>query len=371
MGFITATYQVLEDTIDLSQLKKLAEKVAIGQTLGTDRPDILSTLSNFVGQVNGLEIISKNIGQFKISYPTPQVINGDLGMLLCTVFGKISMLGNLSLVDLEIDEESSQLFAGPNFGIQGTRNLLDKKEGEAFLMSIFKPCVGLEPKQLAEMMATQHGVDFVMDDELLADQNIDSAKARLEACLNASQKIETDTGHKILYALQLTGPANKILERAQQLKAQGAQAFLFAYWCYGLPLLSALAQEIQLPILGHPAMAGAFYGKISNHLLFGLLPRLAGADLVLSPSPLGNIKLEKAEALKTQKALIQKMGNIKPSLITPSAGVKPEMVNELISIYGKNVVINAGTGVYDDPLGPEIAIKKYHAGFVNQTVGVA
>lgn len=366
MAFVVATYRYHSPDNNLTEasVQKLAEKIAVGQTLGTNQPEVLARLKDCVGHVVSVHVESPSVAMFKVAFPTPQVIPADLAMLLSIAFGKVSMLGNLQLLDLGLPDELANQFAGPRFGAEGLRRKLNHHD-KPFLMSIFKPCVGLSAIELAGMLEEQAegGCHLVMDDELLADANLDTALRRVEACRAAVDRVAEKTGHRLLYAPHLTGPAHELIPRARKLVQAGAEAFLFSYWCYGLPLLASIASddEIAVPLLGHPALAGAFYGALAQPLLFGLLPRLAGCDLVLSPSPEGNIRLEKTVVSEMCHQLRKPFGSIKPALPVPSAGIASHMVANLMATYGNDVVINAGTGIYDHVDGPKAAIHEFLA----------
>ena len=361
---LIATYELTQAGIQLDSAKALAEKIALGQTLGTSIPAIVEKLHDYAGQVIDVQLCGNNTTILKIGFPVPEVIHGDIAMLLSITFGKISMLGNLKLLDLDLPEVLLPKLPGPGFGVDGLRKLTGEKK-HPMLMSIFKPCVGLKPGELAAMLeqAALGGCHFLMDDELLSDEKTDSLLKRLEACLDAIEKVKKQTDHKLIYAPHLTGPAHKLNKRAEKLYKHGAQAILFSYLCYGFPLLESLRnnEEILLPILGHPAMAGAFYGKISKQLLFGLLPRIAGCDMVLSPSPYGNVCISENSAREVTHKLTMPLMNIKPTLPTPSAGIQSVMVPDLIKVYGQDCVINAGTGIFDHASGAKSACQEFLA----------
>lgn len=112
-------------------------------------------------------------------------------------------------------------------------------------------------------------------------------------------EVHETTGHRTLYAVNLSGKTFELLDKAEQAAEAGADALLFNVHTYGLDVLQALSEHdrIKLPIMAHPAYSGAlasssFYG-IGYPLLLGKLVRLSGADLSLFPSPYGNVALEK------------------------------------------------------------------------------
>jgi 2,3-diketo-5-methylthiopentyl-1-phosphate enolase len=107
--------------------------------------------------------------------------------------------------------------------------------------------------------------------------------------------------------------------------------------------------------MAHPAVSGAltpseFYG-FESALLLGKMLRLAGADLVLFPSPYGSVALPKEKALGIASELTRDWEGVKKAFPVPSAGIHPGMVPSLIRDFGVDSVINAGGGVHGHPGG--------------------
>jgi len=363
MEGLTATYQLTLPS-DHIGLQKLAQQIAIGQTIGTSKASEVEALRPYMAEVVSVEQPDSATALVKIAFPL-DTVKCDLGTLLAVVFGKISMGGAIRLVDLEYAPALIERYQGPAFGIEGVRQLTGINKGP-LLMSIFKPCMGVPVNTLGEMFYNQAigGVNLVKDDEVLSDPNFESARRRLASCLKAQDRAKQETGRPTLYALNLTGPAEEILDRARILVKDGATALLFNYICYGFPLLNALRQdsEISVPLVAHPALAGAFYGSplhgISPNVLFGALPRLAGADLVLFPSPYGSVSLPLSDTQAISYALTRP-SKLKPAFPVPSAGIQARMVSDIVSDFGDDVVVNAGTGIYDHADGASAGVHAF------------
>ena len=43
----------------------------------------------------------------------------------------------------------------------------------------------------------------------------------------------------------------------------------------------------------------------------------------------------------------------------PSAGIRPGIVPQVLRDYGRNVILNAGTGIMDHPLGPASGVRAF------------
>ncbi len=347
---ITAVYTVKKDERDI---KKFAQAIAIGQTTGTWNElsgNLRLQVSKHVAEVLSIEE-SEFTSIIKIAFPIEN-FGSDLGALLTAIYGKISLAPKIKLEDIEFSQKYLQMFKGPKYGISGIRELVGK-DRSPLLMSIFKPCLGLSPGELGTMFYSQAeaGFDLVKDDEILYNSDFNLTLKRLEACLQAKEKANART----IYAINLTGEVTEILNHAIQLEKNGANCILFNYVSYGLPLLAALRKTISIPIMAHPAFAGAMCmssnSGLSEKLLLGSLPRIAGADFVLFPSPYGSLAWDKDVTKDIQDKLTRSLSNIKSSWPVPSAGVKTSMIKEMVLDFGEDIVINAGTAVWEHKNG--------------------
>ncbi|MEW9670668.1 2,3-diketo-5-methylthiopentyl-1-phosphate enolase [Ammoniphilus sp. 3BR4] len=357
MSYITVSYLT-----EAKSLEKKAEAIAVGMTVGswTDLPAAKQEkLQKHLGRSAGATVLEKTEeglerGVIKVQYP---VVNFtyDLPSLLTNVFGKLSMDGKIKLLDIDFPEEFTKEFSGPKFGIAGVRERLNVCDRPLF-MSIFKSCIGLPLEELVEQFRLQveGGVDLVKDDEIFfADEHAPFLE-RIRAC----KEVIEASGRQVLYAANLTGPVTGLIERAKRAVDNGANCLLLNVLPYGLDILTQLSRDpdIQVPIMAHPAMAGALYQSshygISAPLLLGKLMRLAGADIVLFPSPYGSVALPKQEALDIAQHLAEELPGIRPAFPVPSAGIHPGMVPLLYKDFGLDHMVNAGGGIHGHPAGP-------------------
>ncbi len=286
------------------------------------------------------------------------IYSRDLPALLVTVFGKLSMDGKIRLLDLDFSSNFTSAFPGPKFGITGIRKLIGVEQ-RPLLMSIFKSVIGHDLPNLREQFYLQAlgGVDLIKDDEILFENPLTPIEKRVEACMAAARQAQAETGQKLLYAVNLTGSTSKLADNAKRAIAAGANALLFNVLAYGYDALHELSSDpaISVPIAAHPALAGAFYPSphygIAAPLLLGKLMRLAGADLVLFPSPYGSVVMPKEENLAVQAALIDSALPMKASFPVPSAGIHPGLVPLILRDFGQDVVVNAGGGIHGHPQG--------------------
>ncbi|WP_110111646.1 2,3-diketo-5-methylthiopentyl-1-phosphate enolase [Bacillus sp. CGMCC 1.16541] len=369
MSEVIASYLIHDNNSDFH---KKAEGIALGLTVGswTNLPLLeQEQLKKHKGRVVSVsplqpcdrvnQYLNNEVNQaiIKIAYPTAN-FSLDLPAILTTVFGKLSLDGKIKLIDLEFSKELLQSFPGPRFGIEGIRKKLDVFN-RPLVMSIFKGVIGKDLAYLTEQLKQQAlgGVDLVKDDEILFENDLTPFEKRITHGKSILKEVYETTGHRALYAVNVSGRTFDLKDKAKRAQELGADALLFNVFAYGLDVLQALREddEIALPIMAHPAVSGAltpseFYG-FSNSLLLGKLLRIAGADLSLFPSPYGSVALPFEEAISIANELVEPNHYVKKAFPVPSAGIHPGMVPLLIKDFGIDSVINAGGGVHGHPDG--------------------
>jgi 2,3-diketo-5-methylthiopentyl-1-phosphate enolase len=378
-AYCLATYRSFDEKADFH---KKATGIAVGLTVGswTELPEAQKAqMEKHLGKVISVEVHEPAAGEgpseryadIQIAYPDVN-FSRDIPALLVTVFGKLSMDGQIKLIDLSFSSDFLAGFTGPKFGMQGVRDLLGVHD-RPLLMSIFKSVVGYELPALREQFYLQAagGVDLIKDDEILFENPLTPLEKRIEVCLEAAAQAHKETGQKLLYAVNLTGPTFKLAEQAKKAIRAGANALLFNVLAYGFDVLHALSSdpEINIPIMAHPAMAGATYPSphygISASVLLGKLMRIAGADLVLFPSPYGSVVMPREENLAIKHTLLTNdlrkdyaygasadaALQLSASFPVPSAGIHPGLVPLILRDFGTDVIVNAGGGIHGHPLG--------------------
>ncbi|MBT2571032.1 2,3-diketo-5-methylthiopentyl-1-phosphate enolase [Planococcus sp. ISL-110] len=365
MSVLTATYQVYGKP---GSFEKKAEGIALGLTIGswTDLPLLeQEQLKHHKGNVISIKEFVEDShplkpdlikAELEIAYPSVN-FSADLPAILTTVFGKLSLDGEVKLLDLDFSHELLSHFPGPRFGIEEIRNTLGVS-GRPLLMSIFKGVIGRDMDFLSAQLREQAlgGVDLVKDDEILFDNPLTPFESRIITGKRVLDRVYEETGHRTLYAVNLSGRTSELRGKARKARELGADALLFNVHAYGLDVLQELAEddEVGLPLMAHPAFSGAFtssafYG-LATPLALGKLIRYAGADFSLFPSPYGSVALEKTAALELGKELTRD-SPLKRSFPVPSAGIHPGLVPLLLADYEIDSVINAGGGVHGHPAG--------------------
>jgi 2,3-diketo-5-methylthiopentyl-1-phosphate enolase len=288
----------------------------------------------------------------QIAYPSHN-IGGQIPLLLATVYGECASLGDLKLLDLHLPEAFVGAFKGPKFGLEGIRELVGATD-RPLLITMMKPAIGLTPKESAEVFyqAAIGGSDGVKDDELLVSQPWSHFLDRVREHERAAHAAFEETGHRSLYFVNITDRPDRLVQNAYRAIEAGASALMVDFVTVGTSALAMLADDpaIAVPIMGHLAFAGAIYGSprsgVSSHLVLGKLPRLAGADIIVYPSPYGTLQYSRSKHLRLAQTMTDPLYAIRRTVPAPGGGLHAGMVPRLFADLGVDFALGAGGAVH-------------------------
>jgi len=192
------------------------------------------------------------------------------------------------------------------------------------------------------------GFDLIKDDHSLANQPWATWKERVTLVARAVSEANEVTGGKSVYAPSLNLPFDQIVEAAHTAKDLGAGALLVLPGITGFDSMRLLAADdsLALPIQGHPAMLGSLvtskFEGISHGIALGTLMRLAGADISIFPNVGGRFSFTKDQCLEITDKSREKLGSLKPMLVSPAGGMTLERIPGMIEMYGKDSALLIG-----------------------------
>jgi ribulose-bisphosphate carboxylase large chain len=209
----------------------------------------------------------------------------SLPNLLAAVAGnlfEIKELAAIRLVDLELPSAFAERYAGPQFGVEGTRRLMGRPTG-AMIGTIIKPSIGLSPEDLAIVVGelAEAGIDFIKDDELQGNGPAAPLEARVKAVMPVLERYADRTGRKPMYAFNITDDIGRLEANHDLVVAHGGTCVMACINMVGLAGLEFLRNHAEVPIHGHRAMLGATARSEQIGIAFRAwqkLARLSGAD---------------------------------------------------------------------------------------------
>lgn len=310
-------------------------------------PDTLAATGNAEARTWSIEI----------AYPTRNM--GDqIPLLLANVYGECASWRGLKLTDLQLPQPFVSGFHGPKLGMDGIRKLVDAQD-RPLLITIMKPSIGLSAKESAAVFyqAAIGGSDAVKDDEKLVSQPHSHFLDRVREHGAAARAAYEETGHRTLYFVNITDRPDRLVANALAAVEAGASALMVDFLTVGISALSMLADDpaISVPIMGHLAFAGALYNSpwsgLSSHLVLGMLPRLAGADVVVYPSHLGTLPFSRAHALRLTGTLTDPFHQLRRTVPMAGGGLHAALVPQLVTDLGIDWAFGAGGAVHGHPMG--------------------
>ncbi|MEM3412307.1 MAG: type III ribulose-bisphosphate carboxylase [archaeon] len=307
----------------------------------------------------------------KIAYPVALFEPGNMPQIFSSVCGNIfgmKEIENLRIEDICWPDKIIKSFPGPFFGISGVRKITKVKD-RPLCGTIIKPKLGLNEKEHAKVAyeAWVGGIDIVKDDENLSSLSFNKFEKRLEETLKLKWKAEKETGEKKIYLANVTAETKEMIRRANLVKSLGGEAIMVDVVTVGWAGVQSLRNEnLKLILHGHRAMHAALTRNkrhgISMHVIAEAC-RLIGIDQLHIGTGVGKMEGSKEEIIsiceKIEKKVTSEHGNIfgqnwgkiKPMLAVCSGGLHPLHVPELVKMFGKDIIIQAGGGVHGHPDG--------------------
>jgi ribulose-bisphosphate carboxylase large chain len=310
-----------------------------------------------VGRIEALQAAGPGRYDAAISYAV-ECAAGELTQLLNVVFGNTAMQPGIRVQRLDLPASLMQALPGPRFGRAGIRALLGVA-GRPLLGSALKP-MGLDAAGLAGLayQMALGGIDIIKEDHGLTDQPFAPFAERVPRCAEAVARANRQTGYRCLYAPNVTAPADQIVPRARQAKAWGAGGVMLAPGLAGWDALRLLAGDdaLALPILSHPAWLGSYaitpeHG-VAHRVLYGQLPRLAGADATIFVNYGGRFSFSQDDCRAIVQATGQALDPLAPILPIPAGGMTLDRLPEMAAFYGREAVFLIAGGLYGH--GPDL-----------------
>lgn len=313
-----------------------------------------------------------------IAFPVANV-GANLSSLLATVAGNLYELGEvtgLRLLDLDLTPEYAAQFAGPAFGIPGTRRLAGV-QGRPLIGTIVKPSIGLTPAQTAELVDSlcAAGIDFIKDDELMADPPYAPFDDRLQAVMPVVQRHADRLGRMPMYAINISGSMDEMLRRHDAVLAAGGTCVMVSINWVGFAAVEHLRRHAQLPIHGHRNGWGAF----TRHAALGFsfeayqkLWRLAGIDHLHVNGLRSKFWEPDESVIASARSCLAPWAGVRELMPVSSSGQWAGQAPELYAALGSVDLMHlAGGGIIGHPDGIAAGMASMREGWEAAVAGVS
>ena len=301
-----------------------------------------------------------------LSWPLDN-IGPSLPNLITTIAGNLFELQPLSgirLLDLRLPTAFAERYAGPKFGMQGTRAFAGVPE-RPLIGTIIKPSVGLSADATGALVADlcAGGIDFIKDDELQADGPACPFEDRVKSTMRAVNAAADKTGKKAMVAFNLTGEIDEMRRRHDLVLDYGGTCVMVNLTGVGMSGMIDIGRHTEMPIHAHRAG----WGALTRDPLLGWsypawskLWRLAGADH-MHVNGFDNKFTESNESVAASVASLKDplFGN-SPMCAVPvfSSGQTVRQAAATLNAAGSpDVLVTAGGGIIAHPDGVTEGVK--------------
>ena len=330
-----------------NEVDRLSRKIAIEQSVETPESLITSEIeAKYLARLEQVVCINESSNLYKITLAYPeQIISQQYNQLLNFAFGNVSMYPDVKLVDIKLSDQLLGNFSGPNYGVEGIREMLGVY-GRPLLATALKPR-GYTDEQFAQLAYgfALGGGDIIKDDQNLVG-SFDEFKSRVTQCLAAIDKAQQKTGKTCLYFPFISARFEEIEKYFIWVKSQGIKGVLLAPLILGLDTARGLANKYDLIYMAHPSFTGSYCVPatqgMSYQLLYGYLYRLAGVDISVYPNTGGRFEFSEQDCKNIAYELRKPLSNIKAALPCPAGGMQYADLKTMCEWYQQDSVFLLG-----------------------------
>lgn len=289
----------------------------------------------------------------------------NLPTLISTVQGnlyELSQFSGLRLLDLTFPRSFAKDFGGPQFGVTGTRRLSGVEE-QPLIGTIIKPSIGLSPQDTAALVQTlvEAGIDFIKDDELMANPPHSPFDTRAEAVLRVVNDHAERTGKRVMVALNITDELDAMHRHYDRIEQLGGICAMISINSVGYVATKSICDRGQLAIHGHRNG----WGMLTRHPMLGMdfaayqkLWRLVGVDQ-LHVNGIQNKFWEPDDSVVRSIEALQAplLGGMQALPVVSSGqwgGQAPETYRRTQT---KDLLYMAGGGIAAHPSGPAAGVR--------------
>lgn len=303
-------------------------------------------------------------GEITVSWSIEN-FGANLPTIVSTVEGNLYELRGftgLKLLDLEFPDTLVNQYAGPTRGVDGTKSLAGV-EGRPMIGTIIKPSVGLSPADTAELIQplVAAGIDFVKDDELMANPPHSPFDQRVDALMRVVNNHADRTGKWVMVAFNVSDDLDAMLRHYDKVVAAGGTCAMVSVNSVGLAAVKKLCEHGNLSIHGHRNG----WGMLTRHPMLGVefaayqkFWRLAGVDQ-LHVNGIANKFWESDDSVvRSIEACLAPLGSTRRVLPVVSSG---QWGGQAFETYRRTQTVDllymAGGGVMAHPGGPAAGVQ--------------
>ena len=316
-------------------------------------------------------------GEVEIAFPVANV-GANLSTLMATVCGNLYELGEvtgLRLLDLELPASYAQQFPGPQFGVKGTRHFAGV-HARPLIGTIIKPSIGLTPEQTAQLVdqLCAADIDFIKDDELIADPPYAPFEARLSAVMPVLRRHAERLGRMPMYAINISGSVDEMLKRHDRVLQEGGTCVMVSVNWVGHSAVEHLRRHSQLPIHGHRNGWGALTRCPElgmDFVAYQKVWRLAGVDQLHVNGLRSKFWEPDESVIASAQTCLARWAGLEPIMPVFSSGQWAAQAPDLFAALKSTDLMHlAGGGIIGHPQGAAAGVRSMREGWDAAVAGI-
>ncbi len=388
--YLLTAFKILLDknTDKVSAIIDVATEIAAESSTGSNKR--VKTATKFSDTLNAkVYKIDKKKNLVFIAYPI-EIFDrgGNVQNILTYIAGNLfgmSTVKGLKLIDVWFPPKMLKRHDGPSYTLSDMKKYL-KIDSRPILGTIFKPKIGLKPKEFADVCFEfwMGGGDFVKFDEPQADQSFCPFEKVIDLVSEKMKKVEKLTNKKKVFSINISSADfDTMIKRAEYVRKKmepKSYAFLVDGITAGWMAVQTIRRKYPDVFLHfHRAGHGAFTREENpfgfNVLVLTKFGRLSGCSGIHTGTAgigkmKGNVKEDIIAANAAYKKISQgfhfeqNWGNMLPCCPIASGGLIPEKLPLLIKTFGTpDFITTMGAGCHAHPEGTRKGAEKLMESF--------
>ncbi|MGB6200159.1 MAG: ribulose-bisphosphate carboxylase large subunit family protein [Candidatus Acidiferrales bacterium] len=323
----------------------------------------------------------RRVAEVELSWPLANM-GPSLPNLMSAVAGNLSELrpfSGLKLLDVKLPPEFLDRYLGPQFGVAGTRSLCGVFD-RPVIGTIIKPSVGMTPEATAEQvrMLAEAGVDFIKDDELQANGLDCPFEKRFRAVQAVINRHADRTGKKVMYAANITGEIDEMIDHLAQIEAQGGTCAMVSMNSIGLPAMTVVRKHSRVAIHGHRngwGMLGRSPAIGMSFVAYQKFWRLAGVDHLHVNGLQNKFCEDDLSVIASARECLTPMFSVpgRGCEVMPvfSSGQSARQAAETFrAMHTTDLIFACGGGILAHPAGPAAGVRSLHQAWEAAILGI-
>ncbi|MCC5949736.1 MAG: hypothetical protein JJT89_14890 [Nitriliruptoraceae bacterium] len=305
-----------------------------------------------IATVEQLDALDADHSRALVSYAA-ELAGGQLPQLINVLFGNISLVDGVRLVDVELPPSLLGAFPGPRQGVDGLRRRF-LPHGGPLLATALKP-MGTPVADLAAMAhdLAAGGIHLVKDDHSFGNQPFSTFRDRVPALAEAVRRANDQRGEQASVYLPALNLRAEDLDAGVELALEaGAGGLLLLPGLISHDRMRAITASLpeDIVVMAHPSFLGQLVtdpnAGFAHGLLVGTFARLCGADVSIFPNHGGRFSFTPETCTRIAAACLEDLGDIAPCWPSPGGGMSLERVGEMLEFYGEDVCLLIGGDLY-------------------------